>query len=156
MLKHSQAPLRRDVHAGGGEIIVPTFGLWFIYQTPTLAIVKYIPFPEKTLLGTSLMIQWLRICLPMQGTWVWSLVRELRSHMPQGNKACVQQPRSLQAATRDIHMLQMKTQLSQKERKGKKKKSTFKKEIPWIGNLKKMKTKTKQERCSSSLYPKCK
>ena len=42
--------------------------------------------------------------------------------MPQGNKACVQQPRSLQAATRDIHMLQMKTQLSQKERKGKKKK----------------------------------
>ena len=25
---------------------------------------------------TSLVVQWLRICLPMQGTWVWSLVRE--------------------------------------------------------------------------------
>lgn len=48
----------------------------------------------------------------------------LRSHMPQGNKACVQQPNSLQAATRDIHILQMKTQLSQKERK-ERKKSTF-------------------------------
>ena len=28
------------------------------------------------------MVQWLRICLPMQGTQVRSLVRELRSHMP--------------------------------------------------------------------------
>ena len=27
---------------------------------------------------------WLRICLLIQGTQVWSLVRELRSHMPQG------------------------------------------------------------------------
>ena len=26
--------------------------------------------------GTSLMAQWIRICLPMQGTWVWSLVLE--------------------------------------------------------------------------------
>ena len=32
--------------------------------------------------GTSLVIQWLRICLEMQGTQIWSLVRELRSHMP--------------------------------------------------------------------------
>ena len=30
--------------------------------------------------------QWLRICLPLQGTWVWSLVRELRSCILQGNK----------------------------------------------------------------------
>ena len=35
--------------------------------------------------GTTLVVQWLRICLPMQGTWVQSLVRELRSHMPWGN-----------------------------------------------------------------------
>ena len=35
--------------------------------------------------GTSLVVQWLRIYLVMQGTWVQSLVRELRSHMPQGN-----------------------------------------------------------------------
>ena len=30
---------------------------------------------------TSLVVQWLRIYLPMQGTWVWSLVRELRSRL---------------------------------------------------------------------------
>ena len=35
--------------------------------------------------GTSLVIQWLGICLPAQGTWVQSLVRKLRSHMPRGN-----------------------------------------------------------------------
>ena len=34
--------------------------------------------------GTSLAVQWLRIHLPMQGTWVRSLVGELRSHMLQG------------------------------------------------------------------------
>ena len=27
-------------------------------------------------LGTSLVVQWIRICLPMQETWVWSLVQE--------------------------------------------------------------------------------
>ena len=31
------------------------------------------------------MVQWLRIYLPMQGTWVQSLVGELRSYMLQGN-----------------------------------------------------------------------
>ena len=31
------------------------------------------------------MVQWLRICLPVQGTWVGFLVLELRSHVPQGN-----------------------------------------------------------------------
>ena len=35
--------------------------------------------------GTSLVVQWLRIRLPMQGTRVRSLVRELRSHMLRGN-----------------------------------------------------------------------
>ena len=33
--------------------------------------------------GTSLVVQWLRIHLAMHGTWVQSLVGELRSHMPQ-------------------------------------------------------------------------
>ena len=33
----------------------------------------------------SLVVQWLRIRLPIQGTRVRSLVRQLRSHMPQGN-----------------------------------------------------------------------
>ena len=35
--------------------------------------------------GTSLVVQWLRIRLPMQGTGVRSLVGELRSHRPWGN-----------------------------------------------------------------------
>ena len=35
--------------------------------------------------GLSLVVQWLRICLPMQGMRVWSLVGELTSYKPQGN-----------------------------------------------------------------------
>ena len=31
---------------------------------------------KKLLYWTSLVVQWLRICLPMQGTWVQSLVQE--------------------------------------------------------------------------------
>ena len=38
--------------------------------------------------GTSLVVQRLRICLAMQGMWVWSLVRKLRSHMLRGKYAC--------------------------------------------------------------------
>ena len=34
------------------------------------------------ILGTSLVIQWLRTHLPMHGVQVESLIRELRSHMP--------------------------------------------------------------------------
>ena len=37
-------------------------------------------------LGTSLAVQWLRLHLPMQGVQVGSLVGELRSHMPWGQK----------------------------------------------------------------------
>ena len=33
----------------------------------------------------SLMVQWLRTCLLMQGTWVQPLLWELRSHVLQGN-----------------------------------------------------------------------
>ena len=35
--------------------------------------------------GTSLVVQWLRIYIPTQGTWVQSLVRKLRSRVLQGN-----------------------------------------------------------------------
>ena len=41
---------------------------------------------NKTVLGTSLVVQWLRLCPPVQGVWVWSLVGVLRSHMPGGQK----------------------------------------------------------------------
>ena len=51
--------------------------------------------------GTSLMVQWLRICLAMQRTWVQSLVGELRSHMPQSNSACVLQLLSPCTASRE-------------------------------------------------------
>ena len=47
--------------------------------------IELIKVPLTKYLGTSLVAQWLRILLPMQGTWVRSLVRELRSHMSQGN-----------------------------------------------------------------------
>ena len=43
--------------------------------------------PFKTLsLGTSLVVQWLRHRLPMQGVQVQSLVGELRSHMPRAKE----------------------------------------------------------------------
>ena len=38
-------------------------------------------FHLKMEVGTSLAIQWLRLCLPMQEIRLWSLVEELRSHM---------------------------------------------------------------------------
>ena len=36
--------------------------------------------------GTSLIVQWLRLCFPMQVVWVQSLVRELRSCIPPNQK----------------------------------------------------------------------
>ena len=47
------------------------------------------------------MVQWLRICLPLQGTSVRSLVRELRSHKPYSNSARVPQQLNLLATTRE-------------------------------------------------------
>ena len=37
-------------------------------------------------LGTFLVVQRLRLCLPMQGVWVWSLVGELSSPIPHSQK----------------------------------------------------------------------
>ena len=42
------------------------------------------PFRTNTR-GTSLVVQWLRIHLPMKGIQVRFLVEELRSHVNQGN-----------------------------------------------------------------------
>ena len=42
-------------------------------------------FKKSHNVGSSLVVQWLRIQLTMQGTWVQSLVMELRSHLPRGN-----------------------------------------------------------------------
>ena len=40
---------------------------------------------------TSLVVQWLRTCLPRQGTQIQSLIGELRSHMLQSHGACALQ-----------------------------------------------------------------
>jgi len=37
---------------------------------------------SRSISGTSLVVQWLRLHLPMQGLWLQSLVWELRSHGP--------------------------------------------------------------------------
>ena len=51
---------------------------------------SFSPAPSKSLCKstseTSLAVQWLRFCLPKEGLWVWSLVRQLRSHMPRKPK----------------------------------------------------------------------
>ena len=46
--------------------------------------------------GTPLVVPWLRTCHGVQGMWVRSLIRELRSHMPWSNKAWTTQLLSLQ------------------------------------------------------------
>ena len=40
---------------------------------------------RRAMPGMSLVFQWLRICLAMPGTWVWSLVGELGSHVPRSS-----------------------------------------------------------------------
>ena len=54
--------------------------------------------------GTSLVAQWLRICLPMQGTRIRALVRE-DSHIPWNNRARVPQLLSLHSRAREPQLL---------------------------------------------------
>ena len=53
----------------------------------------------KERLGTSLVVQWLRIHLPMQGAWVRSLVRELSPHALElsscNERSCVPRQRQI-------------------------------------------------------------
>ena len=65
-------------------LIVPS---WFLCQPLR---VKYCEW------GTSLVVLWLRIHLPMQGTQVRSVVEELRSHTPRGHWALTPQLLSLE------------------------------------------------------------
>ena len=53
--------------------------MWHIYTHTCVHVHKHTHIHIshlKALWGISLVLQWLRICLPMQGTWVWSLVWE--------------------------------------------------------------------------------
>ena len=65
------------------------------YQTALISpiIIKDIKSVECKIMGkgSSLVVQWLRICLPTQGTWVQPLIGELRSHMLRGSCVCVLQ-----------------------------------------------------------------
>ena len=69
--------------------------------------------------GMSLVVQWLRLCLAMQGTQVRSLVWEPRSHMPRNSWAHTPQLESPRAATKEprdatnASRASTKTQLSQ-------------------------------------------
>ena len=51
--------------------------------------------------GLFLVVRWLRICPAMQGTWVQSFVRELRSHTPWNNQTCVLQLKSPRTTARE-------------------------------------------------------
>ena len=49
-------------------------------------VFQKLPHSKIRLSGTSLVVQRLRLPLPMQGAWVRSLVEELGSHMPHSKK----------------------------------------------------------------------
>ena len=60
---------------------------------------------------TSLPVQWLRICLAMQGTWVRSLVKELRSHgATKPERPTTERPR---ATARECHCREDPTRCTQ-------------------------------------------
>ena len=63
-------------------------------------------------LSLSLEGQVLGICLPMQGTWFWSLVRKLRSHMPRSNEDHQPQLESMRRNERS-HNTQWRTHVLQ-------------------------------------------
>ena len=57
---------------------------------------------------TVIMVQWLRIHLSMQEMQVQFLVKELSSHMLQGNWACTRQLESLHVAVKRCCLPQLK------------------------------------------------
>ena len=80
--------------SGGGIHVHPRLIHVHVWQKPlqcceviSLQLIKINENKQtkKELTGASLVVQGLKICLPMQRTWVWSLVRELRSLTLQGN-----------------------------------------------------------------------
>ena len=69
-------------------------------------------YPQKVDCGTSLVVQWLRICLPMQGTWIQSLVWEDSTYLGETKPQC-RNDRSMPASTR-AHVLHLEKPLSEK------------------------------------------
>lgn len=60
----------------GGEISIRRWGSssWTLWSQ------------QKWSWGMTLVVLWLRLSLPMQGVWIRSLIKELRSHTPRGQK----------------------------------------------------------------------
>ena len=69
----------------------PSISLWFIvkrslfYSIVSIHFGSGFPVIKSLFRRTSLVVQWLRVCLTMQRTQVQSLIGELRSHMPWSN-----------------------------------------------------------------------
>ena len=65
-------------------------------------------FQNKTL-GTSLVIQWVWLHLPVRGVQVWSLIGEPRSHLPCGQRAKnVKQKQYLTNSVKTVKMVHVK------------------------------------------------
>ena len=75
------------------------------------------PFPIKDKsLGVSLVGQWLRPCLPMQGVQVQPLVGELRSHMPFGQKPKHKTSNTVANSIKSVKMAHIKSLKKKKKR----------------------------------------
>ena len=84
-------------------LILEMFKEWLLHVDNQVNLKKKVGHLHKEILpwGTSLVVQWLRIHFPMQGTQVRSPVRELRSYMPWGSKACEPQRLSPHPSSRE-------------------------------------------------------
>ena len=63
------------------------------------------------ILGASLAVQWLRLCLPNLGVWVQSLVRELSSNMPLSQKTKEQNRNNVEIFNKDQKKIHIKNKI---------------------------------------------
>ena len=84
--RQEKPPMRSPWPSGFRWELPPTptrSSLHAVQRPGTTKTNKQFSFFIKSASWTSLVAQWLRICLPVQWTWVWSLVWDPgRSHMP--------------------------------------------------------------------------
>ena len=77
----------------------------FVIKTELLSL------EQNSQFRTSLVVQWLRVCtLPIQEAWVWFLVKEPRSHMPQGAQPKTLKKTELSLSSHIIYMTLHKPQ----------------------------------------------
>ena len=76
---------------------------------------------EKEVTGTSLVVQWLGLRLPLQEVQVRSLVGELGSHMPRGQKNNIKNRSNIvTSSVKTLKMVHIKKKKSKKKKKKKK------------------------------------